>query len=310
MNYLAVNDNRMNAINPADLMPRFISFIDASESTARAYSRNLKQFFDYLYRHEIKNPRREHVIAYRDSLKDRGLKNTTVQAYIIAVRMFFKWTGSEGLYPNIAEHVKGAKVSRSHKKDYITSNQAKKLIQSIDPESPTATRDQALITLMITTGLRTIEISRALVEDMRTLGDETVLYIQGKGRDEKADFVKIPPQVEDMLRAYHQAAGITDPSAPLFQSTSNNSRGQALSTRSIRGIVKDHLKAIGINSDRISAHSMRHTSVTLALIGGATIQEAQQHARHKDINTTMIYAHNLDKAANTCAQVVSNALFS
>ena len=51
----------------------------------------------------------------------------------------------------------------------------------------------------------------------------------------------------------------------------------------------------GINSDRITAHSMRHTAVTLALIGGASIQEAQSMARHTNINTTMIYAHNLDR---------------
>lgn len=311
MNQLAARDNNQLQApqRPSDLMDQFLAFIDASKSTTKAYTSNLKRFFSYLQEQGIENPTRSDIISYRDHLYRQGLKNTTIQAYIIAVRMFFRWTGSVGAYPNIADHIKGAKVSRDHKKDYITAEQAKKLIQAT-ADSTTAKRDKALISLMITTGLRTIEISRALVEDMRSLGNQTVLYVQGKGKDDKADFVKISPAVEDLIRSYHKEAGITTGSAPLFQSTSNNSKGQTLSTRSIRGIVKDHLKAIGINSDRISAHSMRHTSVTLALIGGATIQEAQQHARHKSIDTTMIYAHNLEKAGNTCAQVVSDELFT
>jgi len=30
-------------------------------------------------------------------------------------------------------------------------------------------------------------------------------------------------------------------------------------------------------------------------LGGATVQEAQAFARHADINTTLIYAHNIDR---------------
>lgn len=55
------------------------------------------------------------------------------------------------------------------------------------------------------------------------------------------------------------------------------------------------MKEAGIESERITAHSLRHTAVTLALLAGATVQEAQAMARHSSINTTMIYAHNIDR---------------
>lgn len=59
------------------------------------------------------------------------------------------------------------------------------VLETIDRSTLTGKRDYALIALLVTCGLRTIEAHRANIEDLRTLGDMTVLYIQGKGKDEK-----------------------------------------------------------------------------------------------------------------------------
>jgi integrase len=83
--------------------------------------------------------------------------------------------------------------------------------------------------------------------------------------------------------------------APLFASLSNRNGGGRLTTRTLRRIIKARLRAIGIDSDRLTAHSVRHTCITLALQAGATVQEAQALARHANINTTLIYAHNIDR---------------
>lgn len=68
-----------------------------------------------------------------------------------------------------------------------------------------------------------------------------------------------------------------------------------MTTRSISRIAKKLMGEAGIDSPRITAHSLRHTAVTFALLGGASVQDVQQMARHADISTTMIYAHNLDR---------------
>ncbi|MBF9287413.1 site-specific integrase, partial [Staphylococcus epidermidis] len=100
------------------LLKRFLEYLDASEKTVQTYTRALRQFFKFLYENNITQPQRADVLAFRDNLKDKGRKPTTIKSYIVAVRLFFQWTNQEGLYPNIAEKIKGAKLDQAHKKDY------------------------------------------------------------------------------------------------------------------------------------------------------------------------------------------------
>lgn len=306
--YQSYTPTNAQMIITADLFARFAAYLDAAPKTVETYTRATRQFFKWMLDNGIQRPTREDIIAYRDALKD-GHKPSTVQNYITALRLFFSWTEQEGIYPNVADHVKGAKLDKAHKKDYLTSRQVKKVLEQPDRATLEGLRDYAILALMFTGGLRTIEVSRADVADIRTVGDSTALYIQGKGREEKTDYIKLQAPVEDAIRAYLTARGATDEAAPLFASLSNNSRGKRLSTRSISGIVKRCMQAAGYDSDKLTAHSTRHTAVTLALIGGQSLQEVQQFARHSNITTTQIYAHNLERAANKCEQTIAKAIF-
>lgn len=287
---------------------RFIDYLDASPKTIQTYSRAIRQFMKYIAEREISQPTREDVLAFREDLKESH-KASTVQNYIIAIRLFFQWTAQERLYPDIAQHIKGAKLSKEHKKDYLTSSQVKNVLGDIERDTPQGRRDYAIFALMVTGGLRDIEVHRANIEDLRTLGDSTVLYLQGKGREDRTEYVKVPAEVEKAIRA--SLADREDPkgSQPLFISLSNNSKGGRISTRSISGIVKGSLVNAGYNSDRLTAHSLRHTAVTLSLLGGNSLQEVQQFARHSNIATTQIYAHNLDRAKNRCESTIASAIF-
>lgn len=293
----------------ADLFNRFISFLDAKPKTIETYTRALRQLFNYFSFNGITRPQREDIIAFREELKASGHKPTTIQNYIVATKLFFSWTAQEGLYPNIAEHLKGAKLNRDHKKDYLTSRQVKEVLEGVERDSLKGLRDYAILTLMVTGGLRDIEVSRADIGDLRTAGESTVLYIQGKGRDEKTDYIKISPQVERAIRAYLTARGTVGDTEPLFTSTSNNNSGQRMTTRSISGIVKNRLKQAGYDSPRLTAHSLRHTAVTLSLLAGRDLAEVQQFARHANIATTMIYNHSIEQAKNGCSEAIAQAIF-
>lgn len=292
-----------------NIFERFINYLDASPKTVETYKKALRQFFNYIGVHGIRKPQREDVLAFRDDLKASGLKPTTVQNYITATRIFFKWTEQEGLYPNIAEHVKGAKLDKNHKKDYLTSRQAKEVLAGVQTDSEEGLRNYAILSLMVTGGLRTIEVSRADVGDLRTLGENTVLFVQGKGREEKTEYIKISAPVEKAIRTYLKARDLTTEEQPLFTSTSNNSRGKRITTRTVSSIVKTALKNAGYDSARLTAHSLRHTAITLALLAGREITEVQQFARHANLNTTMIYNHALDQAKNGCSDAITNAIF-
>lgn len=299
----------INALN-ADLYFNFISFLDVKEKTADTYRKALKRLFQYFAENNISQPTRSDLIAFRDELKAVN-KASTVKTYLTATRLFFRWLEQEGLYKNIADKIKGAKVEHGHKKDALTVDQVKDVIDTFttDTEASTAKRDYAIFCLMVTCGLRTIEVVRADLEDLRTLGSKTVLYVQGKGKDEKSDYVIITREVEKAIRSYLATRTDATDKAPLFTSTSNNSKGKRLTTRTISGIVKERLKLAGLNSNRLTAHSLRHTAVTLSLLGGSTLQEARQFARHSNIATTEIYAHNLERIANPCEGIVSSSIF-
>lgn len=294
------------------MFERFIAYLDVSPKSVQTYTRALRQFALWMDRNGITQPHREDIIRYREELS-LSHKATTVTAYINAVRLFFRWTAQEGLYPDISDHIKGKKISREPKKDYLTGRQVKKVLAAAAGEGLEELRNYAMLSLMFTAGLRTIEVVRADIEDMRTLGDEdedyTVLYLQGKGDDEKSKFVRIVPQVEQAIRRYLKARGKVSGTDPMFTSCSNNSYGQRLSTRSVSGIVKEAFRAAGYDSSRLTAHSTRHTAVTLALLAGEDIQKVQKFARHSNIDTTLIYSHVLEKAKDTCAESIASSIF-
>lgn len=291
----------------ASLLQRFIRFAEVSEKSKETYLKAIRQFFAYLSSEGVENPTREDVIAYRDKLKEAH-KPTTVQNYITALKVFFRWTAQEGFYNDIADHVKGAKLNRDHKKDYLTVSQLKAVLSSMKEETAREKRDKAIILLMLNGGLRDIEISRANIEDMGVIGNKTVLYLQGKGKEERTDFCIIDPITERHIRSYLMTRGDSSGDSPLFASTSNRNNNGRMTTRSISGIAKNSLVSCGFDSSRLTAHSIRHTAITLALMEGKSLQEVQQFARHSNISTTLIYAHNLDRINNSCGESVMKCI--
>jgi len=309
MKLIAVGNREISQRQSLDeLEARFIAYLDVKPRTVETYGKALRPFFSWLAERGITQPKRADIIAYRDSL-NATLKPSTVITYLATVKLFFKWAVQEGLYHvNPAENIKGPKLDKNHKKDALTSTQAKNILQGIDRDTLQGKRDYAVMALMTGCGLRCIEVARANIEDIGTAGDSTVLYVQGKGRDEKTEYVKLAQPVEAAIREYLKARGKA--SGPLFASTSNNGKGQRMTTRAISGIVKGHMRAAGFDSDKLTAHSLRHTAATLALLNGASYQETQQLLRHSSLNTTMIYAHNLERAANTSEGRIAAALFA
>lgn len=311
MNQLTVMENKaLAATGTLDraMFSRWTSYIDASQKTIYTYTKAIKQFFLYLQANGISRPEREDIVAYRDYLKEDH-KPTTVQSYLAAVKLFFQWTEREGYYPNVADRVKGARIDTEHKKDYLTTKQVNKLLGAIDRTTLKGKRDYALLALMVTTGLRTISVINANVEDIRAAGDATALFYRGKGHEEKATYVKLAEPVEAAIREYLTARGKTEGREPLFSSVANRNNGGRMTTRSISRVAKESLIEVNLKSDRLTAHSLRHTAATLNLLNGGTVEETQQLLDHANINTTLIYSHALERAKNNSEQRIARAIF-
>lgn len=302
--------NELQVVNlNKDVFSRWINYLDATTKTIETYTRAIRQFLQFLQDHNISQPKREDILFYKEELS-RNKKASTVNAYLMAVKQFFKWADLEGLYPDISKNIKSKKIEEGFKKDYLTTAQVKKLLNSIDRSSIGGLRDYAILILMITTGLRTIEIVRANVEDLRNVADFKALYIQGKGKTEKTAYIKITPPVEEAIGAYLKARGSVDSKQPLFTSNSNRDHNSRLTTRSISRIAKTHLNEAQLISDRLTAHSLRHTTATLNLLAGASVEETQQLLRHSNINTTLIYSHALERAKNNSEQRITDFIFN
>lgn len=302
------NNANLAVIN--EQVNRFVKFLDVAPLTVRAYISGLKQYFSYLRINNVKTlDNRNSIIEFKKMLIEAGRKASTVKLYLSAIKRFYSWCESEGLCSNIAQGIKAPKLDRGHKKDAFNGSQIKEVMTTINTSTLEGLRNFAMIGLITTAGLRTIEITRANVEDLRLNAGQWVLYVQGKGRSDKGEFVHVTPKVLKALRAYLKARGNVKATEPLFASCSRRNNGSRLTTRTVSGVCKNAMKAAGYISSRLTAHSLRHTAITLALMAGQSIQEVCSFARHANIATTMIYAHDVNRLNSQCESLIESAIF-
>ena len=314
INSTVINTALAPAVNPAqdisaNLLDDFFAFLDVTPKTTATYQRALRRLFKYFTDNGITRPVYDDVLNYKRALEGAGRKPATIALYLAAARRFFAWTEQRGIYPNIAAGVKAPKAERGHKRDFLGAEQLTGIFSRMRHDTLQQRRDYAVMLLMSTCGLRTVEISRANIEDMRTLGGLPVLYVQGKGRKDRTEFVKLPAPVQKAITEYLSMRGKVADTAPLFASCSQRNRNGRMTTRSISRIAKTTMRSAGYNSPRLTAHSLRHSAVTLALLGGMPLQETQAFARHSNMNTTMIYSHAVDRIKSMCENVVSDMIF-
>ena len=294
-----------------DLFSRFIQYTDVKETTLRGYAVCIRQFAKWLAGAGIRQPSREDIRAYKAYLDTRNFTAGTRAQYLRAVKHFFKWTASEGFYPNIADNIKGAKVRQDNtKKEAFREEDIKTILSSIDRSTEAGKRDFAMILLSVTGGLRIVEMQRADIQDIATIKGQRVLYIQGKGRDEKDEYIKLIPEVWEALQDYLQSRPACRKNDPLFTGTSNRGRGQRMAIPSFSRIIKTNFRAAGFDSGKLTAHSLRHTSNTLLFKSGADLYTVQQHARHSDPKTTEIYIHAVDREKDRSEQAIYNQIFT
>ena len=290
----------------SNLFERFIDYTDRKPTTIKGYVTCIRQFVEWLDCNGITQPKREDIKAYRDHLTSSDLATGTQAQYLRAVKHFFKWTAAEGLYPNVADNIHGAKVRHDiHKKDALQREDVARIADTIDRSDEQGKRLYAMYLLCVICGLRTIEIHRADVGDLKTVGGTTYLYLQGKGHDDKDAPVMLIPEVHEAITDYLQnrKAEVT-PKSPLFTSTSNrhgyDKNGKPtnrIASTTISTMLKNMLVQAGYDSDRLTAHSLRHTSGTGAHKAGIDLYGVQHLMRHCDPATSEIYIHDDDHKA-------------
>lgn len=258
-------------------------------------------------------------------------KPNTVKQYLQSVRQFFSWTAANGFYPNIAANIHAPKVRQDvHRKDALTASDVLTIEQSIaagakakTTEAATAQKDTAgrisrateqgkrlyaMYVLAVNAGLRTVEISRATVKDLEVKGGKAVLYVWGKGHAEADAKKPLAPEVYAAIRDYLDSRhDRPTANSPLFVSTGNRSGGRRIAETTISKMLKQAMQQAGFDSDRITAHTLRHTAGTNVQEITGNLYLTQKYMRHANPATTEIYLHNdTEKQETETAQQLYN----
>ena len=277
----------------------------AFDKTIEAYRRGLTRFMRWLLEQGITEPTAADIARYRDDLKvSYGAQ--TVNLSLSAVRSFYRYLLENGAISySPAAGIRGIRGGkRYHKRANLSDAEVRDVLATCD-QSVQGIRDRAVITLMAYCGLRTVEVARANVDDLKANG-RLLLWVQGKGHAEPDDFVVIPVEQERIIRAWlAERAKITKAGGALFISLSRQNKGERLSTRAIHDLVKEHFEQAGIHDPQKTAHSLRHSAISNVITHGGTPMQAQAFARHKTFDTTLGYIHEVNRLAAPAEDLIS-----
>ena len=306
----------VNAMQPfnRELVQRFISYCDVKQNTIEGYAVALRNFAKWI--EGTPQPGRDDIRAYKEYLATaeseagKPFKAGTQARYLRAVKLFFKWTAAEGLYPNIADNIKPAKVRMDTRhRDALEAEDNRRILDSIDRSSEAGKRDYALLLLSITCALRMIELHRANIEDIHIIAGRPWLYVQGKGRDEKDARLEVAPEVYAAIEDYLKERKPRSKAEALFTGTSNRAKGQRITEQGLSRIIKNILISAGYDSERITAHSLRHTGITLCTKAGKSLRQVQEYARHASPATTEIYIHDVQQEKEHYSSTVYSQIY-
>ena len=293
---LTISPNGLPLNTGADVHTAIQAFVlsqDVKPSSRALYSRTLSTFFDWVGTtgRTVATLTVADLIAYKDELLNGGKSSLTVASYVNSLRRFYEWTEANKIYPNIGKGIHAPKRKQAFRKQPLTVAQVGELLHH--EQGTQSARDYAIVNLMVRTGLRCVEVVRANVGDVTYKGGQRVLMVQGKGRDEKDNFVILTDAAYNPIREYLNTRTGIDENAPLFASVSRNNDGGRMTTRAVSGIAKQGLKSVGLDNKVFTAHSLRHTAAVNILRAGGSLEMAQYTLRHSNPATTQIYTATL-----------------
>jgi len=223
----------------------------------------------------------------------RDNKNYARARKVACLRSFFKYLHKMKMIDeNPSIELESPKINSRHPA-YLTLNESKLLLSSIDGENKE--RDYAIITLFLNCGLR---LSELVSIDINKISSD-ILTVIGKGNKERTVYLNNAciEAINNYLKV-RPADEVKDKNA-LFLSE----RRRRISKRSVQYLVKKYLGISNLDTEKYSPHKLRHTAATLMYkYGKVDIRSLQQILGHENISTTQIYTHLDDETLRNAAK--------
>ena len=301
------------------LIDDFVFDQDVKEQSRKCYRGNLNQFFRYLSLKmvDVRHPRKGDVINFKSHLLETGKSECTINFYMTTIKQFFGYLALQGIYKedykggfiNIAEGVHYPKRYTGHRKKYLKPEQVKELLSTMPRHTISDFRNFAIVNLMLRTGIRRVELYRMNVSDIYEKDGLYFMKLQRKGRNFKDQTLGITDKAVNPIYEYLSLRNSAKVEEPLFINHSHHNPNARLNENTISVMIKDSLKAIGINDPQITGHSLRHTFAITAIRAKISIENLQKTLGHRNSQTTDLYLTAIDeetRADNSIGHAVDN----
>ena len=279
------NDNELN-----NVLTEYFHYLKSkslSENTIKNYFRDLIDYFNYLNQNNLsafKSIKPEHIRKMLSFLIDKGFSKLSISRKISAIKSYItfleKFNYSSDNYSELITIPKKTRILPK----VMTEKEINQLIKHVEINTKKNLRDDALIELLYSTGLRVSEVANLKIGDINF--EKSEIKILGKGNKQRVVIFNNKSKEKIIKYLKNDKRLISLKTEALFQ----NKFKQSLSPRSIQRLLKKYLNFSGINS-KYSTHTLRHTFATHLLEGGADIKVIQQLLGHSSPETTKIYTH-------------------
>lgn len=263
-----------------------------SAKTIEYYKENIPKFIDYLNidalpfqdTEDLGLLKRDRVVGYLSFLRSSGRKNTTVNTYFRAVKVFLNYCIDEGYCsPDVLRKVKFLK-NDSDPVIPLSDWEVDEIDGLYDTKSEAGTRNLCIIHLMLDAGLRSSEVVNLRFKDINFTNN----YISVKGKGDKFRSIMLCPKLKRLLYHYLLKYRCYDPqdNYPVLVQIGTNKPINS-------NVIKQLFSRIKISSglDRIHPHLLRHTFATSYILGGGNMEFLRMMLGHSDYETTKMYLH-------------------
>lgn len=285
-----------------DAGERFLEYFAATIRNANTRAAYMNAVADFLRFGPVTNLgslaeiRSIHVSAYIEAVGERFAPQT-VKLRLAALRGLFDWLARHGvLETNPAAPVRGPSYTiKRGKTPILTATEAKRLIESIEVDSPVGLRDRALIAVMVYSFARVSAAVSMDLEDLVQTAGRSWLRLHEKGG--KVHEMPVHHRLLEHLDAYIAALDLAEPKSPLFLAAIGRTGvlgPSRLSRHDAYAMVRRRATKAGV-VEKIGNHSFRGTGITTYLQNDGTLELAQEMANHASPRTTKLYDRRGDK---------------
>ncbi len=259
-------------------------------NTLSAYGRDLDRYVAHLDGRSATSVRPDDVEAFATSLREAGLKRSSINRTMTAVRGLHRYLFAEGLASiDPTADVEPEKLPRGLPKA-LTEDEITTLLEAPLGIEPLAIRDRAILEVLYGTGMRISECVTLSLDDLDFAG--ALLRVTGKG--DKQRLVPLGRLASAALTRWLEPGGRSalSPERWADRDAQNavflNHRGGRLSRQGIWGVVRKHALTVGL-AHKVTPHVLRHSCATHMLDHGADIRTVQELLGHASISTTQLY---------------------